>query len=52
MSQRYRGNVTLQAFQALVADYHEVLAPGTPNYGLVNGPGGPYQAGHFDNRAR
>lgn len=48
MSKRYGANVTLQAFQALVAEYHEKLAPGTPNYGPVKGPGGPYQAGRFD----
>ncbi|WP_423226072.1 RHS repeat-associated core domain-containing protein [Candidatus Amarolinea aalborgensis] len=52
LSRRHGSNVTLQAFQALVAEYHDLLALGAPSYGLVEGSGEPYRAGHFDNRPR
>ncbi|MFZ1241806.1 MAG: polymorphic toxin type 44 domain-containing protein [Anaerolineae bacterium] len=52
MSRRSGGHVTLQAFQALVAEYHDSLAAGTPNYAPVQGSGAPYAVGHFDNRPR
>ncbi len=52
LSKRHGSNVTLQAFQALVAEYHDLLALGAPSYGPVEGPGEPYRAGHFDNRPR
>lgn len=46
---RHGANVTHQAFQALVAEYHDLLALGAPSYGPVEGPGEPYRVGHFDN---
>ena len=52
MSRRYSDNVTLQAFQALVTEYHQLMARGAPNYAPVAGPGAPYGAGHFDNDGR
>ena len=52
LSRHHGSHVTLQAFQALVAEYHDLLAPGAPSYGPVEGPGEPYRAGHFDNRPR
>ena len=52
MSRRYGANVTMQAFQALVTEYHQWMARGTPNYSPVLGPGAPYGAGYFDNDGR
>lgn len=52
LSRRHGSHVTLQAFQALVAEYHDLLAAGTPNYAPVRGSGAPYAVGHFDNRPR
>ena len=52
LSRRHGSHVTLQAFQALVAEYHDFLAAGTPNYAPVRGSGAPHDVGHFDNRPR
>ena len=52
MSRRYGAQVTMQAFQALVTEYHQLMARGAPNYTPVLGPGAPYGTGHFDNDGR
>jgi hypothetical protein len=52
MSRRYGDNVTMQAFQALMTEYQQLMARGAPNYAPVVGPGAPYGAGYFDNDGR
>ena len=48
MSRRCGADVTTREFQALLVDYHEGLASGTPIQGPV--PGWPHAPGDFDNR--